>query len=192
MTFFFGLARTGLPHRRGAPKPPDEPRRGCRDTRRPARTGRAGPAPLPDAGPHRGVGLDGWDDAPPAYSPWGYGYTNYSPPRFRPHLLRYVDAPGFGDHGRADGAGRDGIAVSAACKARDVAVDYAFWIAGAGVSAGALCRLPAATRARGGLGGPCPPTPCAGISPQHAPDAGHRLPAARYDGYMGLQDRRAI
>ncbi len=73
----------------------------------------------------------------PAYSPFGYGYTNYSREGFCPYPLIFADAPGI-ESDRPDGTviGGTGIAVSAACRHRDVAVDYAFWIAGADCQAG--------------------------------------------------------
>ena len=73
----------------------------------------------------------------PAYSPFGYGYTNYSREGFCRYPLVFADAPGINSD-RPDGTviGGTGIAVSAACKHRDEAVDYAFWIAGAACQAG--------------------------------------------------------
>ena len=75
--------------------------------------------------------LGGTKDAP-AYSPFGYGYTNYSRKGYCAHPLAFCDAPGFGDNGpRGTVLGGTGIAISAKCAARDEAADYAFWIAGA-------------------------------------------------------------
>jgi multiple sugar transport system substrate-binding protein len=68
----------------------------------------------------------------PAYSPFGYGYTNYSRAGFCPYPLVFADAPGFGDNGpRGTVLGGTGIAVSAFTAHPQVALDYAFWIAGA-------------------------------------------------------------
>lgn len=81
------------------------------------------------------IGIYDWmggTDAAPAYSPFGYGYTNYSRDGFCRYPLTFADAPGMmRDDPSGTVLGGTGIAVSAACKARDVAVDYAFWIAGA-------------------------------------------------------------
>jgi len=67
----------------------------------------------------------------PAYSPFGYGYANYSRAGYCRFPLQFADAPGVG---RADPTGTvlggTGIAVSASSRHRDVAADYAFWIAG--------------------------------------------------------------
>lgn len=68
----------------------------------------------------------------PAYSPFGYGYTNYSRDGYCRFPLVFADAPGFGDNGpRGTVLGGTGIAVSASSPHRDIAIDYAFWIAGA-------------------------------------------------------------
>ncbi len=68
----------------------------------------------------------------PAYSPFGYGYTNYSRDGYCRFPLVFADAPGFGDNGpRGTVIGGTGIAVSARSAHREIATDYAFWIAGA-------------------------------------------------------------
>jgi multiple sugar transport system substrate-binding protein len=81
------------------------------------------------------IGIYDWmghDADAPAYSPFGYGYTNYSRAGFCPHPLVFADAPGFGDTGpRGTVLGGTGIAVSAFSKHPEAASDYAFWIAGA-------------------------------------------------------------
>lgn len=68
----------------------------------------------------------------PAYSPFGYGYTNYSRDGYCSYPLVFADAPGIGvDDPRGTVIGGTGIAVSASSEYKDIAVDYAFWIAGA-------------------------------------------------------------
>jgi multiple sugar transport system substrate-binding protein len=70
-----------------------------------------------------------------AYCPLGYGYSNYSRPGYRERLLKFTDIPGLGDGSagpRGSTLGGTGIAVSARCAAREVAIDYAFWVASAG------------------------------------------------------------
>lgn len=75
--------------------------------------------------------LGGEKDAP-AYSPFGYGYTNYSRDGYCAHPLRFADAPGVAGYGpRGTVLGGTGIAVSSRSGNVDAAVDYAFWIAGA-------------------------------------------------------------
>lgn len=81
------------------------------------------------------IGVYEWmgrDPDGPAYSPFGYGYTNYSRAGFCPHPLVFADAPGFGENGpRGTVLGGTGIAVSAYTCHPQTACDYAFWIAGA-------------------------------------------------------------
>ncbi len=73
----------------------------------------------------------------PAYSPFGYGYTNYSRDGYCAHPLVFADAPGLGDAGpRGTVLGGTGIAVSAFTRHPEAAVDYAFWIAGAECQSG--------------------------------------------------------
>lgn len=68
----------------------------------------------------------------PAYSPFGYGYTNYSRDRYRPFPLQFADAPGINGAGpRGTVIGGTGIAVSGRTAHADIAMDYAFWIASA-------------------------------------------------------------
>lgn len=73
----------------------------------------------------------------PAYSPFGYGYTNYSRNGYCPYPLIFADAPGFDDNGpRGTVIGGTGIAVSSTSQHLDTAIDYAFWIAGAECQSG--------------------------------------------------------
>ena len=73
-----------------------------------------------------GKGPDG-----PAYSPFGYGYSNYSRDGYCDFPLTFADAPGVDGAGpRGTVIGGTGIAISEYCKNPDAAADYAFWIAG--------------------------------------------------------------
>ena len=86
------------------------------------------------------IGIFEWmgrQDAAPAYAPFGYGYTNYSRDGYCQYPLVFADAPGFGDNGpRGTVIGGTGIAVSAQSQHKDIAEDYAFWIAGAACQSG--------------------------------------------------------
>ncbi len=74
-----------------------------------------------------------------AYVPFLYGYTNYSRAGFRPHRVRVADMPALGNNGPVGSAiGGTGIAVSAATKHADLAVEYAYWIASADCQRGAF------------------------------------------------------
>ncbi len=68
----------------------------------------------------------------PAYSPFGYGYTNYSRDGYCRFPLVFADAPGIAANGpRGTVIGGTGIAVSSRSKHQETAADYAFWIASA-------------------------------------------------------------
>ncbi|MDA7827668.1 ABC transporter substrate-binding protein [Rhodobacteraceae bacterium] len=70
-------------------------------------------------------------DDGPDYSPWGYGYTNYSRAGYCRFPLNFVNAPGFGTNGpKGTVIGGTGIAVSAQTKFPKIALEYAYWIAG--------------------------------------------------------------
>lgn len=72
------------------------------------------------------------DNRQSAYCPLLYGYTNYARDGYAPHRIAFADIPALGDGGpRGSTLGGTGIAVSARCANIDIAVEYAFWIAGA-------------------------------------------------------------
>jgi multiple sugar transport system substrate-binding protein len=126
----------------------------------------------------------------PAYSPFGYGYTNYSRDGYCRFPLVFADAPGFGDNGpRGTVIGGTGIAVSARSAHRDVAVDYAFWIAGAECQKGLFFES-------GGQPGNAvawEDDACNAASRNFFRNTRQTLETAylrpRHDGYMGFQDR---
>ena len=73
-----------------------------------------------------------------AYSPLLFGYTNYSRPGYRPHLLHYRDIPVAheGDVPRGALLGGAGIAVSASSGVKEEAVRFAVWLAGSDAQRG--------------------------------------------------------
>jgi len=126
----------------------------------------------------------------PAYSPFGYGYTNYSRPGYCRFPLTYANAPGIGKNGpRGTVIGGTGIAVSAQCKAPDIAVDYAFWIAGAECQA----ELYFSAGGQPGHAAAWDSDSCNAASDNFFRNTRATLDSAwlrpRYDGYMGFQDR---
>ena len=67
----------------------------------------------------------------PVYCPHGYGYVSYALAGFRDQLLHFADFPTLGDGGVGGSVlGGTGIAVSALSEHREIATEYAFWIAG--------------------------------------------------------------
>ena len=70
-------------------------------------------------------------------SPLIYGYVSYAMDSFRPHRLAFADIPVAGEHGPVGSAlGGTGIAVSAFSRAKDAAIDFAYWIASGNVQSG--------------------------------------------------------
>ncbi len=126
----------------------------------------------------------------PAYSPYGYGYTNYSRTGFCPYPLAFHDAPGIAEPTpRGTVLGGTGIAVSAYSKHPKVALDYAFWIAGA------ACQKTLFTTSGGqpAHAAAWEDDACNALTGNFFRNTRATLNTAwlrpRYDGYMALQDR---
>ena len=67
-------------------------------------------------------------------APLIYGYVSYATAGFRPNRLAFADMPAAGGSGPVGSAlGGTGIAVSAFSAAKEEAIDFAYWIAGADV-----------------------------------------------------------
>lgn len=139
------------------------------------------------------IGICDWmggDDGGPDYAPFGYGYSNYARKGFCAHPLAFHDAPGIAaPTPRGTVLGGTGIAVSAACRHPEVAVDYAFWIAGA------ACQRGLYTQSGGqpGHAAAWEDDACNALTGNFFRNTRATLDTAwlrpRYDGYMGLQDR---
>jgi len=133
--------------------------------------------------------MGGEADAP-AYSPFGYGYTNYSRDGFCRFPLVFADAPGFGANGpRGTVLGGTGIAISAFTKHPETALDYAFWIAGAECQKG----LYFAAGGQPGNAVAWDDDACNAACRDFFRNTRRTLETAwirpRYHGYMALQDR---
>jgi multiple sugar transport system substrate-binding protein len=139
------------------------------------------------------IGIYDWmagEDDAPAYSPWGYGYTNYSRPGFRRHRLIFHDAPGLRGAGpRGTVLGGTGIAVSAFTKAPEVAVDYAFWIAGAECQKGLYTAAGGQPAHAAAWEDDACNALCGGFFKNTRATLESAWVRPRYDGYLHLQDR---
>jgi multiple sugar transport system substrate-binding protein len=72
-----------------------------------------------------------------ACAPLIYGYVNYAVSHFRQNRIAFADIPAAGTLGPVGSAlGGTGIAVSAFSKAKDAAIDFAYWVASAEVQRG--------------------------------------------------------
>lgn len=70
-------------------------------------------------------------------APLIYGYVSYALTGFRAHRLAFADIPVIGSTGPVGSAlGGTGIAVSAFSKAKDAAIDFAYWVASGDVQRG--------------------------------------------------------
>ncbi|MCR9138421.1 MAG: extracellular solute-binding protein [Alphaproteobacteria bacterium] len=125
----------------------------------------------------------------PAYSPFGYGYTNYSRDGYCRFPITFADAPGIDKNGpRGTVIGGTGIAISSTTEHRDIAVDYAFWVAGAKCQSGLFFEA-------GGQPGNAvawEDDACNAASRDFFRNTRRTMESAwlrpRYDGYMRLQD----
>jgi len=126
----------------------------------------------------------------PSYSPFGYGYTNYSRDGFCPYPLAFHDAPGILEPTpKGTVLGGTGIAVSAFSKHKDIAADYAFWVASGECQRGIFTSSggqPAHAAA-------WDDDACNDMTRDFFRNTRRTLETAwvrpRYDGYMTLQDR---
>ena len=126
----------------------------------------------------------------PAYAPFGYGYTNYARQGYCAYPLQFHDAPGIiAPTPRGTVLGGTGIAVSAFGKHPEVAVDYAFWIAGADCQKG----LYTASGGQPAHAAAWDDDSCNALTDNFFRNTRATLEQAwvrpRYDGYMHLQDR---
>lgn len=58
------------------------------------------------------------------YTPYLFGYTNYSREGYRPHKVSFVNAPFLNDERRTTVLGGAGIAVSKKCKQKELAMEF--------------------------------------------------------------------
>jgi len=65
-----------------------------------------------------------------AYCPLAFGYSNYARSGYRPKLISFGLIPSSGGGPVGATLGGAGLAISKNCRHRDVALEYAFWIAG--------------------------------------------------------------
>ncbi len=139
------------------------------------------------------IGIYEWmgrSETAPAYSPYGYGYTNYSRPGYCRYPLVFADAPGLGDNGpRGTVLGGTGIAVSARSRHAETALDYAFAVAAAD------CQKSLYFESGGQPGNAAAweDAGCNAACRDFFANTRATLESAwlrpRYDGYMGLQER---
>lgn len=126
----------------------------------------------------------------PAYSPFGYGYTNYSRAGYCAFPLQFADAPGIlKDDPTGTVLGGTGIAISSQTQHPGLCADYAFWIAGADCQKGLYFQ----SGGQPGHATAWEDDACNAAARDFFRATRRTLDTAwlrpRYDGYMGLQDR---
>lgn len=65
-----------------------------------------------------------------AYCPLAFGYSNYARNGYRPKLISFQSIPSSGRGAIGATLGGAGLAISQTCKHREVALEYALWVAG--------------------------------------------------------------
>ena len=125
----------------------------------------------------------------PAYSPFGYGYTNYSRAGYCPFPLVFADAPGIAGNGPCGTViGGTGIAVASSSRHRDAAARYAFWVAGAGCQKGLFFQSGGQPANAAAWDDDC----CNAATRDFFHSTRQTMETAwlrpRYDGYMRFQD----
>ncbi|WP_029041442.1 type 2 periplasmic-binding domain-containing protein [Cucumibacter marinus] len=126
----------------------------------------------------------------PAYSPFGYGYTNYSRKGYRPHPIVFTDAPGIRP-GDPTGTviGGAGIAVSSRSAHRDIAADYAFYVASAECQSGLYFEAGGQPGNVAAWDSAVCNADCMNFFFNTRKTLESSWLRPRYDGYMALQDR---
>lgn len=71
-----------------------------------------------------------------AYVPFMFGYSNYARPGFAPHIIRFTNIPSVRSEPSGSVLGGVGLAVSAYSEHRQVAIDYALFVAAQGCQRG--------------------------------------------------------
>jgi multiple sugar transport system substrate-binding protein len=130
------------------------------------------------------------DGSPIACAPLIYGYVNYAVAGFRPKRIAFADIAVAGDAGPGGSAlGGTGIAVSAFSKAKNAAIDFAYWIASAEVQRGPY----AAARGQPGHAAAWEDDIANAATGDFYRATRRTLEGAwlrpRYDGYMAFQQR---
>ena len=126
----------------------------------------------------------------PSYSPFGYGYSNYSRNGYCRFPLVFANAPGIGGNGpRGTVIGGTGIAVSASSPHCDLAAAFAFWIAGAECQSGLFFDA----GGQPGNAAAWDSDHCNAASRNFFRNTRETLETSwlrpRHEGYMGFQDR---
>jgi multiple sugar transport system substrate-binding protein len=146
-----------------------------------------------DLNPIRTLEVMSQESNGPAYSPWGYGYTNYSRKGYAPHLIHFGDVIGIeSDKPGATMLGGAGMSISAQCKHLDVAKAYAEFTASPAIQNGIYYETGGQPGHRSAWQNPDLDTQCAGFFSRTLPTLDRAFVRPRYAGYLEFQDTACL
>jgi multiple sugar transport system substrate-binding protein len=123
-----------------------------------------------------------------ACAPLIYGYVSYAREGFRPHRLAFADIPAAGENGPVGSAlGGTGIAVSAFSKAREEAIDFAYWVASGPVQRGPYAEAGGQPGHAEAWDDPAVNEPVAGFYKHTRATLDGAWVRPRHNGYMAFQ-----
>lgn len=128
-------------------------------------------------------------DTREALSPYIFGYVSYAKGGFRDAPIRFADVPAVNGAGpRGAVIGGTGIAVSAYCKHRDAASNFAFWVTSAEVQAGPYAEAGGQPGHRKAWESDAVNAPVHGFFRDTLRTLDQSYLRPRFDGYMPFQD----
>jgi len=128
-----------------------------------------------------------------AYTPWTYGYTNYSRHGYAPNVLEFGDVIGVNrDAPGSTMLGGAGLAISAQCKHPNVATAYAEFTASAAVQSGVYFQAGGQPGHRSAWTNPDLDAQCAGYFSRTLPTLDRAFVRPRYAGYLDFQDTACL
>ena len=126
------------------------------------------------------------------YAPLLFAYANYARAGFRRCPIAFGDIPALGDDGPGGSVlGGAGIGVSAKARAVEVAVDYAFWVAGADCQRSLYARSGGQPAHVAAWEDPAVDADGTGFFRSVRPALDGAYVRPRYHGWLGLQSRGA-
>jgi multiple sugar transport system substrate-binding protein len=128
-----------------------------------------------------------------AYTPYTYGYTNYSRKGYAPGLIEFGDVIGI-DPGRpgATMLGGAGLAVSAGCRYPEAARAYTEFTGSAAIQNGLYFQAGGQPGHRSAWVNPALDAQCSGFFSRTLPVLDRAFVRPRYEGYLDFQDTACV
>ena len=128
-----------------------------------------------------------------AYTPWTYGYSNYSRPGYAPRLLKFCDVIGIDKNSPGSTMlGGAGLAISAACQHLEVARAYAEFTGSPAIQSGIYFEAGGQPGHRSVWTNPALDARCANFFSATLPTLDRAFVRPRYDGYLEFQDTACL